>query len=50
LLVNWLAILYIALRVAHGLLYIYNKPSLRSLSFTLALIVNIVIFVTPLFK
>ncbi len=28
--VNWLAVAYIALRIAHGILYIFNKPSLRS--------------------
>lgn len=48
--INWLAVAYVLLRVAHALLYIYNKPPLRSLAFTLALIVNVAIFVLPAFK
>ncbi|HEY0218631.1 MAG TPA: MAPEG family protein [Afipia sp.] len=47
--VNWLAAIYIVLRIAHALLYIYNKPPLRSLAFLLALLVNIAIFVLPAF-
>ncbi len=46
-LVNWLAIAYIALRIAHGMFYIYNKPPLRSLAFALALLVNVAIFILP---
>lgn len=49
-LVNWMAAAYIALRIAHGIFYIFNKPSLRSLAYLLALIVNIAIFVLPAFK
>lgn len=45
--VNWLAVVYVVLRIAHALLYIYNKPPLRSLAFLLALIVNVAIFVLP---
>ncbi|HEY0235376.1 MAG TPA: MAPEG family protein [Afipia sp.] len=48
--VNWLALAYVLLRIAHALLYIYNKPPLRSLAFAFALIVNIAIFVLPVFK
>ena len=48
--VNLLAAVYILLRIAHGIFYIYNKPALRSGAYLLALIVNIAIFVTPLFK
>ncbi|MBX9711359.1 MAG: MAPEG family protein [Xanthobacteraceae bacterium] len=48
--VNWLAAAYVALRVAHGMVYIFNKPSLRSGACVLALIVNIAIFVLPAFK
>ncbi len=48
--VNGLAAAYIALRIAYGILYIFNKPSLRSGAYLLALIVNIAIFVLPAFK
>lgn len=48
--VNLLAVLYTLLRVGHGLLYIYNKPSLRSACYGVALLVNIAIFVLPAFK
>ncbi|RTL54043.1 MAG: hypothetical protein EKK40_05800 [Bradyrhizobiaceae bacterium] len=47
--VNWLAIVYIVLRIAHGLLYINNKPTPRSAAFALAWLVNIAIFVLPAF-
>jgi len=48
--VNILAVLYILLRIAHGLLYIADKSTLRSLSFGLAMIVNVAIFALPAFK
>lgn len=48
--VNMLAMVYIAIRVIHGLLYINNIPALRSLAYTVGLIVNIAIFVLPAFK
>ncbi len=48
--VNGLAVLYVLLRVAHGLLYIYDKSALRSLAFTAAMVVNVVIFALPAFK
>jgi uncharacterized MAPEG superfamily protein len=48
--VNMLAALYIVLRIAHGLLYIFNKPSLRSAAFAAAMAVNVAIFVLPAFR
>ena len=48
--VNMLAMVYIAIRIVHGLLYINNVPSLRSLMFLAGLVVNIAIFVLPAFK
>lgn len=47
---NWLAAAYIAVRIAHGLFYIADKASLRSLMFLLGLVANIAIFVLPAFK
>lgn len=48
--VNLLAALYVVLRVVHGLLYIADKATLRSLVYGLALFVNIAIFVLPAFR
>lgn len=48
--VSLLAMIYIVLRVVHGLLYIADKASLRSLAYLAALVVNIAIFVLPVFK
>jgi uncharacterized MAPEG superfamily protein len=48
--VNWLAGLYVIIRIVHGLLYIADQPSARSMSFLAGFIVNIVIFVLPAFK
>lgn len=48
--VNGLAVLYILLRIAHGLLYIYNKPALRSVAYVAAMGANIAIFALPAFK
>ena len=48
--VDWLAALYIAFRVAHGLLYVADKSSLRSMAYAGALFANIAIFVLPAFK
>jgi uncharacterized MAPEG superfamily protein len=48
--VNLLAALYVVLRVVHGLLYIVDKATLRSLVYGLALFVNIAIFVLPAFR
>lgn len=48
--VNWLAGLYILIRIVHGLLYVADQASLRSLSYLLGFVVNVVIFVLPAFK
>ena len=48
--VNMLAMAYIAVRVIHGLLYINNIPTARSLAFGIGLLINIAIFVLPAFK
>ena len=48
--VNWLAGLYVAIRILHELLYVADQPSLRSASFLAGFIVNIAIFVLPAFK
>lgn len=48
--VNVLAALYILLRVAHALLYIFNQPAARSLAFAAAMAVNVTIFVLPAFR
>jgi uncharacterized MAPEG superfamily protein len=46
---NLLAVLYILLRIGHGLLYIGNYSTPRSAIFGVALLVNIAIFVLPAF-
>ncbi len=48
--VNVLAVLYILLRISHALLYIINKPAARSMTFAVAMAVNVAIFVLPVFK
>jgi uncharacterized MAPEG superfamily protein len=48
--VNMLAVVFVALRIAHAALYINDVARLRSLAFTLGLLVNIAIFVLPAFK
>jgi uncharacterized MAPEG superfamily protein len=48
--VNLLALLYIAFRVAHALLYIADKATPRSAAYAGALFTNIAIFVLPAFK
>ena len=48
--VGWLAMAYIAVRIVHGLLYINNMSSLRSLAYLAGLVINIAIFVLPAFK
>lgn len=48
--VNILAALYIVLRGMHGVLYITDAASARSLCYGAALIVNIAIFVLPAFR
>lgn len=48
--VNWLAALYVALRVVHGLLYIADRATARSAVYGLALLANVAIFVLPAFR
>jgi uncharacterized MAPEG superfamily protein len=45
--VNWLAVTYVVIRLAHGLLYIGDYATARSAIYTLGLLVNIAIFVLP---
>ncbi|WP_024575581.1 MULTISPECIES: MAPEG family protein [unclassified Afipia] len=49
-LVNVLAVLYIVLRIAHALLYIFNQPTARSMVFAVGMAVNVAIFVLPVFR
>jgi uncharacterized MAPEG superfamily protein len=48
--VNALAVVYVALRVVHGVLYVANQSTARSAVYGLALLANIAIFVLPAFK
>ncbi len=48
--VNRLAVIYVALRVVHGILYVINQSTARSIVYGLALLANIAIFVSPVFK
>lgn len=48
--VNSLAVIYVALRIAHALLYIGDIPAARSLVFLAGYLINIAIFVSPAFK
>lgn len=48
--VNLLAGAYVLLRIVHGCLYVGDQPSLRSLVFAAAFVVNIAIFLSPVFK
>jgi uncharacterized MAPEG superfamily protein len=48
--VGTLAMLYVAVRIAHGVLYILNKSTLRSAAYGIGLLLNIAIFVLPAFK
>jgi uncharacterized MAPEG superfamily protein len=48
-LVNWLAVAYIAVRPIYTAMYLTDRQPLRSASFTVGLIIVIVIFVSPLF-
>lgn len=47
---NTLAALYIAARIAHGVLYINDSARLRSMAYGAGLLINIAIFVFPVFK
>jgi uncharacterized MAPEG superfamily protein len=48
--VNMLAAIYVAVRIVHGLLYIADQASLRSLAYLVGLLLNIAIFVLPAFS
>jgi uncharacterized MAPEG superfamily protein len=48
--INTLAMLYIATRIAHGIFYINDNSSPRSMAYLAGLLVNIAIFVLPAFK
>jgi uncharacterized MAPEG superfamily protein len=48
--VNALAVLYLVSRIAHALMYIADKPTLRSSAYTVGLFANIAIFVLPALK
>lgn len=48
--VNWLALLYLACRIAHAALYIADIASARSMAYLGGLVCNIAIFVLPAFK
>lgn len=48
--VNVLAGIYIALRIAHAVFYVTDKPSARSMAFLAGYAVNIAIFVAPVFS
>ena len=48
--VNTLASVYLALRILHAALYIGDQATLRSLTFLAGFLVNIAIFVLPVFK
>jgi uncharacterized MAPEG superfamily protein len=48
--VNWLAGLYVLIRIIHGLLYVADQASLRSASYLAGFVVNVAIFVLPAFK
>jgi uncharacterized MAPEG superfamily protein len=49
-LLNALAVLYLAFRIAHAALYIADKPSWRSAAYTGGLFINITIFALPALK
>lgn len=45
--VNWLAAAYVVVRIAHGLLYVADAATARSLMFLAGLLLNIAILVQP---
>lgn len=45
--VDGLALAFLGIRVAYAICYLGNRPSLRSLVWTLALACNVAIFVSP---
>ncbi len=48
--VNWLALVYVILRVVHGLCYVGNYSTQRSIVYALGWFTNIAIFVLPAFS
>ena len=48
--VNGLALIYLVLRILHGLCYVGNYSTPRSIVYTLGLLVNIAIFVLPVWR
>jgi uncharacterized MAPEG superfamily protein len=48
--VDMLAMAHVALRIAYSGAYIYDRPTLRSLLWVLALIATVAIFVSPLWR
>lgn len=48
--VDVLAAIYIAVRIAYALLYIADRPPLRSAVYAIGLFVNIAIFALPAFR
>ncbi len=48
--VNMLAMIYVVLRIAHGVLYIADQSTARSLVFLAGFAINIAIFVLPAFR
>lgn len=47
--IDLLAVAYVVIRVAHGLLYIADQATARSTVYALGLFVNIAVFVLPAF-
>jgi uncharacterized MAPEG superfamily protein len=47
---NSLAVIYIAIRIIYALLYIADRPTLRSTAYAVGLFVNIAIFALPAFR
>jgi uncharacterized MAPEG superfamily protein len=47
--INWLALGYLVARILHGVLYIADQATLRSLCYAVGLFINIAIFVLPAF-
>jgi uncharacterized MAPEG superfamily protein len=45
--VNALAVIYVLLRIVHGVLYVADRPTARSVVYGLAWLANIAIFVLP---
>jgi len=48
--IDMLAVIYLLLRILHAVLYVADLAALRSVVFLFALLVNIAIFVLPVFR